>query len=432
MKTNLLVLCVYVLPLLVVFLIYGRGRRRRHIDAARRLDNSVTAGLGEPPSLHPVIDLARCVGSAGCARACPEHALGIIDGQAVLAEPAKCIGHGACYAACPVQAITLVFGTERRGIDIPNVKPDFESNVPGIYIAGELGGMGLIRKAAEQGRQAMRTIGTRRQPGMQYDVLIVGAGPAGIAAGLSAIEQNLSYRLIEQEDGIGGSVYQYPRNKIAMTAPVDLPIVGKMHFVEVTKERLLAFWQDIVVRTQLTISANERLEAVQFDGHGFSVRTTRGSYRTGAVLLAIGRRGSPRKLGVPGEDLPKVMYRLADAEQFRGRDVLVAGGGDSAIEAALALAEAGVRTVLCYRGSAFNRIKEGNRKRLTERTAKKGFAVWLGTEIIRIEAATVVLSRDGSERVLPNDAVIVCIGGVLPTDLLKSIGIQFETKYGTA
>ena len=188
----------------------------------RQLQESVAAGLAEPPSLHPVIDHRICLGSASCVTACPEDAIGIVNGKAVLINAAHCIGHGACLAACPVDAIKLVFGTETRGIDIPNVSPHFESNVPGLFIAGELGGMGLIRKAAEQGRQAIESIAQARAAArMTLDVVIVGCGPAGLSAGLSAIEQKLRYALIEQEDSLGGTVFHYPRNKIVMTAPVQ-------------------------------------------------------------------------------------------------------------------------------------------------------------------------------------------------------------------
>jgi len=266
-----------------------------------------------------------------------------------------------------VEAIKLVFGTERRGVDIPTVKPTFETNVAGIFIAGELGGMGLIRKAAEQGCQAMDSIRARKNPGADYDVVIVGAGPAGIAAGLGAIEHKLNYALLEQEGALGGSVYHYPRNKIAMTAPVRLPLIGKVKMGEISKEALLAFWQDVVRKTGLQVRFGERMEAIEKTDRGFVVHTSRSSYRTASILLAIGRRGTPRKLGVAGEERSKVVYRLIDPEQYQGQRVLVVGGGDSALEAALALAEQPrVSVALSYRGDAFSRVKEKNRKRLDE------------------------------------------------------------------
>ncbi|MDH4175850.1 MAG: 4Fe-4S binding protein, partial [Betaproteobacteria bacterium] len=145
-------LLLYAVPLLLLFLLYHVRRARRHTRNVDRLQESVESGLTEPVSLHPVFDPNRCIGSSACVTACPESAIGVIHGKAQLVNPASCIGHGACAASCPFDAIQLVFGTERRGIDIPNVKPNFETNVPGIFIAGELGGMGLIRKAVEQGR----------------------------------------------------------------------------------------------------------------------------------------------------------------------------------------------------------------------------------------------------------------------------------------
>jgi thioredoxin reductase len=367
--------------------------------------------------------------------ACPERALGIINGKAQLVNPAACIGHGACLAACPTEAITLVLGTSRRGMDIPVVKPNFETNVPGIFIAGELGGMGLIRKAAEQGRQAIASIqeAGRRRGSAPLDVVIVGAGPAGISAGLGAMERKLNYVLIEQEDGLGGTVYHYPRNKIAMTAPVTLPIVGKVKFNEVSKEALLEFWQSIVRRTGLKVSFGERLESLSSESGTFAVKTSRRTYRAKTVLLAIGRRGTPRKLGVPGEELPKVVYRLIDAEQYRSRKVLVVGGGDSALEAALAVSEQpGAEVTLSYRGDAFARVKAKNRGRLEEAERRRTLRVLLQSNVNVIGACDVTLEQQGRSLTFPNDAVIVSAGGVLPSDFLRSIGVEVETKYGTA
>ena len=211
-------LWLYGAVLVLVLAGYVWRHRRRQARHASELQQAVAAGLVEPPSLHPVVDKRACIGSGSCVAACPEQALGLVGGKATLINASACIGHGACFAACAFDAIKLVFGTERRGIDIPHVTPQFETNVPGIFIAGELGGMGLIRKAAEQGRQAVDSIRRRPRGDADLDVVIVGCGPAGLSAGLSALQHGLRYRLIEQEASLGGAVFHYPRHKVAMTA----------------------------------------------------------------------------------------------------------------------------------------------------------------------------------------------------------------------
>jgi thioredoxin reductase/NAD-dependent dihydropyrimidine dehydrogenase PreA subunit len=423
---------IYLLAIAAAIGLYLRRQRAVQQQHAQELQQAQAAGLAEPPSLHPVIDSSRCIGSGSCVRACPEGALGIVGGKAVLKNGSACIGHGACLSACPVEGITLVFGTEKRGIDIPHVSPDFETNVPGLFIAGELGGMGLIRKAAEQGRQAMDAIRKRADGSHDLDVLIVGCGPAGLSAGLAAIQHRLRYRVIEQEESLGGAVYHYPRNKIAMTAPVQLALVGKVKFGEVSKEQLLAFWQDVVQRTGLQVSFRERLTGIERRGEGFVVQTSAGTFSTRSVLLAMGRRGTPRKLDVPGEESSKVVYRLVDAEQYRGRHVLVVGGGDSALEAASALGEQPDTTVtLSYRGEAFSRVKAKNRDRLGVLADAGRVKVLLRSTVHSIEQRQVHLEREGRKLTLPNEAVIVCAGGELPTPLLRQVGIRFETKFGT-
>ena len=423
---------LYLGAIVVAVALYMRRWSRLHHAHAQELKQTLEAGLGEPPSLHPVVNPSRCIGSGSCARACPEEALGVVHGKAVLKNGSACIGHGACLSACPVEAITLVFGTEKRGIDIPHVSPEFETNVPGIYIAGELGGMGLIRKAAEQGRQAMDAIRRRASGSHDLDVLIVGCGPAGLSAGLAAMHHKLRYRLIEQEDSLGGAVYHYPRNKIAMTAPVQLALVGKVNFGEVSKEQLLEFWQGVVQRTGLQVSFRERLLGIERSGEGFVVQTERGNFSARSVLLAMGRRGTPRKLDVPGEESSKVVYRLVDAEQYRGQHVLVVGGGDSALEAAIAVAEQpGTTVTLSYRSAAFARVKAKNRDRLEELRQSGTVNVLMSSTVKGIEQRRVQVDHEGRELTLPNQAVIVCAGGELPTPLLRKVGIQFETKFGS-
>ena len=428
-------LLVYVLPFGLGLLIFGLSRRRASTRAKETWKESEEAGLTEPTSLHPQIDLSLCCGSASCVTACPEHTvIGIINGKAHVVDPTACIGHGACAAACPTQAISLVFGTEKRGVELPVVSPSFETDVPGLFIAGELGGMGLIRNAISQGVQAMDSIaklsGMKR--GDRLDVLIVGAGPAGFAASLAAKEKGLRYRTVEQES-FGGTVSHFPRGKLVMTAPAKLPIIGKMQFREVQKETLLGFWNEARDKAGLELSYEEQLLGIEKDGDGFIAKTSKGSYKTRAILLAIGRRGTPRKLGVPGEESSKVLYRLADPEQFAGKRVLVVGGGDSALEAAATVAEESDAIVdLTYRGDAFGRAKRKNRTRVNAAIASGRLTVRLSSQIISISKPSVQLKTASGPIELPNDAIIVCAGGVLPTDFLKSLGITTTTKFGQA
>ena len=432
MSDQTIIYVLYVAPLMIVMFFYLRRHFRRSKAHSEVWSESVESGLTEPATLHPVFDPNLCIGSGGCYKACPEQAIGIIDGKGILISPALCIGHGACATSCPVNAIKLVFGTETRGVDIPQLKPNFETNVPGIFIAGELGGMGLIRKAVEQGRQAMESISKLGRAKTPHDVVIIGAGPAGISATLAAKHHGLRYVTIEQEDTFGGTTLHYPRGKIVMTAPMNLPIIGKVNIKEISKESLMKLWEDVVAKSGIKINFSERMEKIERKGDTLTVASNRSSYTTRSVLLSIGRRGTPRKLEVPGEELEKVVYRLIDPEQYRGKHVLVVGGGDAALEAAVSIAnEPGTTVTLSYRSSAFSRVKPKNRQ-LTEAAGSSGrLNVLLESTVKKIKSATVLLDQKGKAIELPNDAVIICAGGILPTPLLKEIGIEIETHHGT-
>ena len=424
----------FLVPLAAVMIYYLRGRRRAEEKSIALRDAAAEAGLVEPPSLHPKIDPSMCIGCGSCVAACPEgDVLGIIGGKAELVAPTECIGHGACRASCPVGAIELVFGTERRGIELPHVGPDFQTNVPGLYIAGELGGMGLIRNAIEQGRQAVDQIAKRARPGGDgYDLIVIGAGPAGFSASLAAIDRQLSYVTLEQ-DTLGGTVAHYPRGKLVMTAPAQLPRYGTVKFGEISKESLLSFWMKVASENDLQIQFQERVESIASTATGFEVVTQKRTLRSQAVLLTIGRRGSPRRLGVPGEDLAKVVYHMIDPQQYVGRRVLVVGGGDSALEAAATLAEeTNASVTLAYRGNALGRAKPKNRERIDDCVASGKIELWLNTEVASIGDDHVVVSREGQVHRAPNDAVIVCAGGIIPTEFLKRAGVEVSTKYGTA
>jgi thioredoxin reductase (NADPH) len=435
-SVNILVYLIYGLPSLLLLGWYLRRRSLLERRSAAARDSAQEAGLAEPPSLHPVVDPARCIGCGSCVKVCPEqplhHVLGIVGGRAELVSPADCIGHGACKTACPVEAISLVFGTERRGVEIPVLTPNFETTVPGIFVAGELGGMGLIRNALEQGRQAVDAICSRRsRGGDRLDLVIVGAGPAGFAASLTALSKQLRAVTLEQES-LGGAVFQYPRGKLVMTAPATVPLIGTIDLRQTSKEALLEFWREVERKTGVQVNYRERVEDIARDGQGFIVKTTRAEYRTHSVLLAIGRRGTPRKLGVTGEEMPKVVYKLIDPEQYAGQNVLVVGGGDSALEAAASVAECGGGVVLSYRGDAFARAKQANRARISAAERDGNLRVMLGSNVQQILAEAVAIERQGRVFALKNDAVIVSAGGVLPTDFLRRIGIEVEAKFGTA
>ena len=414
--------------------IYVLRERKQSKRAAGILEKAIERGLDQPVSLHPYIDPLKCMGSGACVKACPEHdVLALIDGKGVLVNPSRCIGHGQCQAACPVDAITLVFGTEKRGVDIPHIKGTYETNVDGVYIAGELGGMGLIRNAVSQGKQAAANIAkslAAEKREETLDLVIVGAGPAGIAAALQAKKDSLKFVIIDQDD-LGGTVLTYPRRKLVMTQPMELPLYGKVKAREIQKESLMEIFTDVFEKTGVKVNANEKVNEISRDDNGFKIVTSLAEYRSRRVLLTIGRRGSPRKLGVPGEKYEKVAYRLLEPEKYHDMHVLVVGGGDSAVEAACALAEQPGNTVhLSYRGEGLFRIKEGNRERIDKAMSKGAVNAFFNSNVTLIEPDKVTMEQNGHELILPNEQIFVFIGGELPTEFLKKIGIEFSRKFG--
>jgi thioredoxin reductase (NADPH) len=393
-------------------------------------------GLHEPVSLHPVVDPERCIGISNCVSACPEHVLGIRAGQAVAVSPARCIGHGLCERTCPMEAIQLVFGTEKRGVDLPRVKGNFETNVSGLYIVGELGGMGLVANAFEQGRQCIEGIRGESEQGPDglLDLIVVGCGPAGLSASLAALSAGMRFVTLEKED-LGGTVRHYPRKKLVMTRPVTVPGYGKLPVREIQKEELIGLWESIAGKVGLSVNTGETVTAVDHMGpHHFRVRTAQGFYQSHRVILAIGRRGVPRKMGVPGEDSAShVSYSLREPEAFTGDHILVVGGGDSAVEAALALAEQpGNEVRISYRGNAFSRIKPGNQDRIQSALARGRVDILWGTTPLEVGPTHVLLEREGGSRLdVPAGQVFVFIGGELPTAFLRASGVEIETHFGS-
>ena len=407
---------------------YWRNHRKKEREARGRYEKAKIAGLQAAVSMHPHINALSCIGCGGCVDACPEeHVLSIIEGKAVLVNGAKCVGHGLCAEACPVAAITMMMAGPGRSADLPILNEQLETTVPNMFIAGELGGMGLIRNAINQGMKTVEALAGRpRSRNAAFDVAIVGAGPAGLSAGLAAKAKNLKYVLLEQGDA-GGTILQYPRRKIVMTSPVDLPGWGKLKLTETSKENLLEIWQQILAKTKLTVNNNEKVLSIQKQGENFLLATSKQQYTAGAVILALGRRGTPRKLGVPGEELSKVAYRLIDAESYQNCDVLVVGGGDSAVEAAMGLALQGTnRVTVSYRKSEFSRLKPRNVERLDEDVKRKAINVIFNSDVKLILHKEVELGTPEGDRTLPNDYVFVFAGGEMPFEFLKSVGIKFQ------
>lgn len=420
----------------VILLIYILKQRRDSSIVEAKIALAKEEGMHEPVTLHPVIDVNSCIRSGACIKACPEKdIIGIKDGKATIINASRCVGHGACFHACPVQAITLCIGTEKRGVDLPHVDQTFESNVPGIYIAGEMGGMGLIKNSVEQGRQAVENLTRKidRNINAQYDLVIVGAGPAGISASLTAKKNNISAVTLEQ-DSLGGTVFTFPRSKIVMTSAMDLPLYGKVKFHETSKMELLTLWKEVIAKNQIDLKENSRVESVAVKDKCFLIRTLNGDeYTARKVLLAIGRRGSPRKLNIPGEDSLKVAYRLLEPELISGRKIVVVGGGDSAIESALLLADNN-DVNLFYRGGVFGRLKPKNNDKIKAAMAGNKIRVMFSTDLkfIDDQRVGIVKNDTGEELVLENDLVYIFAGGELPVSFLEKTGIRITTKFGDA
>ncbi len=433
---NFLSYFVIIIIIIISLYVYVRTKKKASKVIEKKIIKAKEMGLYEPVSLHPVVNPEICIGSGACIKACPEKdILGIVNGQAKTVNASRCVGHGACFHACPMGAISLFIGTEKRGVDLPHVNPEFKTNINGIYIAGELGGMGLIKNAVEQGRQAVENITKTLKPSVSadYDIAIIGAGPAGISGTLAAVKNNLKYITLEQ-DSLGGTVYSFPRAKIVMTSPMYLPLHGKIKLTQTTKTELLNLWKEVITNNKIQINENEKVLTVQKQNEIFEIETVNKKFTAKSVLLAIGRRGTPRKLGVKGEEKEKVYYRLLEPEIIHNQNILVVGGGDSAIEAALLLEDENNNVTLSYRSAAFSRIKPGNSEKINKASLEGKINVIFNSSTLEIKDKSVILNlTETNENVeIDNDLVYVFAGGELPNVFLEKIGISITKKFGEA
>ena len=423
---------VILLCFLTVFF-YLRKQSKNSKEILKKVSIAKEEGMFEPISLHPYIDLNTCIGSAACVSDCPEKdILGIVDGKATVINTSNCVGHGACFHACPVEAISLRIGTETRGVDLPHVNQNFETNAKGIFIAGELGGMGLIKNSVEQGQMAIENMVKLKKPSKEnvLDVVIIGAGPAGISATLAAKKNQMSSVTLEQ-DSMGGTVFTFPRSKLVMTSPMDLPLYGKVKLYDTSKDELLELWNKVINDHDLKVTENTKVETITpLQDDTFKVVTNNGQeYVSNYVLLATGRRGSPRKLNVPGEDSQKVAYRLLEPERITDKKVIVVGGGDSAVESAMLLMENN-EVILSYRKDKFARIKPKNKESIAKAIDSKLIEGLFNSNLISINETSVTINVEGEERTISNDLVYIFAGGELPTSFLQKAGVEITKRFG--
>lgn len=427
----------------LVIALYLLSRWQRRIDqrdkaeTLEKFQDAVSRGSNKPLAQFPQINPYSCIGCGSCIEACPEdEVIGLVNGIAHIVNGARCVGHAMCEFACPVGAIKVGLGNTALRPDIPRLSEEGETSIPGVFVAGELGGIALIRNAISQGTLVMDAIDKRlRQtpspsiPGL-VDVVIIGAGPAGLAASLRAVEKKLRYVVLSQDDA-GGAVRKYPRRKLTLVQTMNIPLYGKLKGGEYEKETLVALWDKILKEHQVHIQAGHGLKSLRRSGTLLEVTTTLGkTVLTRTVVLAIGRRGIPRKLGVPGEEAGKVLYELVDATSFHHQKMLIVGGGDSAVEAAMGLAnQKGNLVTLSYRKEDFFRLKSRNEQRIRDYLSKKKIRAIFSSDVTQITPTSVTLRVDQkgqkSEVILPNDHVLVFAGGEPPYPMLKQFGIQF-------
>jgi thioredoxin reductase (NADPH) len=436
MTDTILTYCISAVILAIPLFLYLKGLKRREARAREAAEKGMLYSEG-PTAQHPHIDTTWCIGCQTCTTVCPEgDVLAMLGGKAVIVNGYKCIGHSLCADACPVGAITMVMTSPSMGADMPYLTPEYETSIPNLFIVGELGGLALIKNAVNQGRECIDTIANRMAPlgparsiPDVYDVLIVGAGPAGISASLRAIENKLNYITIERDE-IGGTVAKYPRQKLVMTSPVQFPLYGKFNKLQLSKEELIAFWHNVLERVDFKAHTSERVDEIKRGADGvFTITTSKGQYRSLSVVLALGRAGTPRKLGVKGEELPKVMYRLIEADHYINKRILVVGGGDSAVEAAMGLAhQSGNQVTLSYRQDCFSRIKDRNAKRMEDCTRIGKLNVVFNSSPVEFNEEAVILDVKGELQKIPNDFVWIFAGGTPPNDFLKKIGVDFGMR----
>jgi thioredoxin reductase/ferredoxin len=420
----------FAILLMAVFTMLSARKRHRAIVAP--------AAVAGPRILVHDINDDRCTGCDACVAVCPTNVLDLVANKSRVLRFHDCIQCEACMFACPTEALVMFpEGSVPPALKVPEIDENFQTAIPGQYLIGEVAGKPLVKNAANLGRAVVEhMLATGLRAGALgggdnlVDVAIVGSGPGGLSAALTCIQRGLSYVVLEKEQMIASTIARYPKGKLVMAEPYDAVNLSFLPVFDSGKEQLLPIWREVIDRVGLVIKQGESVETVARGNDGvFDVRSTVAAYRAQRVVLSIGTRGKPRTLQVPGENLPKVYSLLEDPDDWRGRSVLVVGGGDSACEAALALADAGAKVMISYRGKGFNRAAPKNKQAIEGYASQGRIKAKLGSQVLAFEPDSVTLAlADGSQKRYPNDGTFVLIGADPPVSWLEKMGIRFVER----
>src|SRR5215813_181741 len=407
------------------------ARKRHHMAVA-------PAQVVGPRILVHDINDDRCTGCDACVAVCPTNVLDLVANKSRVLRFQDCIQCEACMFACPTEALVMFpEGGVPPVLKVPELDEFFQTAVPGQYLIGEVAGKPLVKNAANLGRGVVEhMLASGMRPGALghdenvVDVAIVGSGPGGLSAALTCIQRGVSYVVLEKEQVIASTIARYPKGKLVMVEPYDSQNVSLLPVFDSSKEQLIPIWKELIDRVGLKVSRGESVETVtRLSDGNFEIRSTVATYRAQRVVLSIGTRGKPRTLQVPGENLPKVVSLLEDPDDWRGKAVLVVGGGDSACEAALALADAGAKVMISYRGKGFNRAAPKNKQAIEGYSAQGRVKAKLGSQVLAFEADSVTLALgDGSQKRYPNDGAFVLIGADPPIAWLEKMGVKFVER----